>query len=141
MSVKSLTNFAVIVLLVFVLLRGGDPSPGPGPVPDVDPAPFPSDGLAVLIVYESADKGTYPPSQLNVIDSTTLRKFVKDAGGEIRLFDKDIDAQYEAEKWREALAKPRDSLPWILISHGGKGYSGALPETVDATKELIQKYK
>lgn len=120
---------------------GPDPQPDPQPTPDVDPAPFPSDGLSVLIVEETSKRNQLPSSQLSILMSTQVRDFVEGSGGEIRVLDKDVDAQYAAEKWRLALRKPRDSLPWILISNRETGYSGPLPQTIEDTTELIGKYK
>ena len=133
---------AILLFLIFAALRGGDsPSPGPSPVPDVEPAPFPSSDLAVLVVEETEQRHQLPPSQLNVLTSGILRDYVEESGGEIRVWDQNVDSQYAPEKWREALRKPRDGLPWIYIANGDKGHSGPLPETVEETKYLISKYK
>lgn len=138
-------NLLIVAAIVFLILRGGDPNPpGPEPkppTPDVDPAPFPSTGLSVLIVEETADRRELPLSQLSVLTSVLLREKVTQLGGEIRVWDKDIEAEYEASKWREAMRKPRDSLPWIYIANGDKGFSGELPETLEKTIQLVEKYK
>jgi len=131
-------NLLVLALVVFLVLRGSDSEPIVDPI---DPPPFPSADLSVLIVEESSQRAALPYKQLSVLTSLQIRDYVTESGGEIRVWDKDVDAEYEAEKWRDALSKPRDSLPWIYIANGDKGYSGPLPKDVDKTKELIGKYK
>lgn len=140
-----LKTLALLLVLIFLCQKGGDPNPpGPEPkppIPDVDPAPFPSTGLSVLIVEETEDRGKLPYKQLSVLTSTILRDRVNQLGGEFRVWDQNVDAQFEAEKWREALSKPRDSLPWIYIANGDKGFSGELPEALEDAIKLIEKYK
>lgn len=134
-------------VLIWLATRGGvtpepvPPGPTPGPTPVVDEAPFPADRLSVLMVEDFNKRFDLPSSQIDLLNSMILRDRVRQMGGEIRSFDKDINAQHEAQKWRDGLAKPRDSLPWILIANGRRGYSGPLPKTVDEAIQLIERFK
>lgn len=135
---RDLANLLIIVAILFFARGGDQPSPGPPPVPDVEPAPFPSDGLSVLIVEETEQRGQLPSSQLSVLTSVILREKVKQIGGEILVLDQNADIQFLADKWKEAMRKPRDSLPWILIANGESGHSGPLPKTLEETIKLVE---
>lgn len=138
----------------------GKPDPGPGPDPDPDPtptptpAPIPLNGLSALIIYESAEMGNIPSSQRIIIQSEA-------AGGVLsylranctndpskpdwkawRVWDKDTPVANEHKVWQDAMARKRDSMPWLIISnpnHGG-GYEGPLPKTTEETLTLLKKF-
>ena len=112
------------------------------------PAPMPSEGgLCVLIVDENEDYDTpaYAPF-LPVLNSTALIDWLDancakvDGVPEWRHWDDDVEIVEESQKWRDALAIPRASLPWIVVSNGRTGYSGPLPQSEAATLELLKKY-
>lgn len=128
------------------------PGPGPKPVPpgpDVDPnapPPIAGEGFRVLIVYETGQN--LPAAQSPILFGKTIREYldaktVLDADGRThawRIWDKDVDASGESKSWQDALARPRKSIPWILISNGTTGYEGPLPATVDEALALLKKY-
>lgn len=128
------------------------PEPGPGPTPPTPPepgppAPIPAPGFRALIVYESADLASLPPAQLAVMYSGRVRdyldaKCVKGSGGkaEWNIWDKDVVLKDAAQHWKDAMARKRDKIPWIIISDGKQGYEGPLPENVDKTLDLLKKY-
>lgn len=124
------------------------PTPPKPPEPPPSPAPIPGDGLRVLIVYESAELSKMPPAQQSVIFSTTVRDYLKSkcAVGpdgitkDWRIFDKDTDVSAEAKTWKDAMARPRASVPWIIISTGKTGHEGPLPATIDDTLTLLKKH-
>jgi hypothetical protein len=140
---------SILILIAILVLSGrGDvvppepePTPEPVPIVVVDDAPFPSDALAVLIVEETIDRSALPADQVNVFTSVLIRQKVAELGGEIRVWDQHVDASHDDEKWRLALLRPRESLPWIMIAHGKQGHMGPLPGTVDETIALIEKFK
>lgn len=130
---------------------GPGPSPGPGPTPPVPPqppAPISGDGNRVLIVYETGQG--LPSAQAAVITSGVVRdyldaKTVKDAhnpAGAYRIWDKDVNLSHPSvsQSWKDAMARPRTSLPWVVVSNGKTGYEGPLPPDVPQTLALLKKY-
>lgn len=126
----------------------GDPGPGPGPVPPPSPAPIPVDGFRALIVYDTTSLGKLPKEQETILYAKAIRdylnaKCVVGADGktkEWRIWPSTVNAAAESKLWQDALARPRASVPWILISTGKAGYEGPLPATVDATMTILQKF-
>lgn len=130
------------------------PGPGPGPLPPgPGPAPGPAapiegDGNRVLIVYESGDP--LPAPQAAVITSGILRDYLdakcaKDQfnpAGAYRIWDKDQQLTHPSvsPSWKAAMQRPRQSLPWIIISNGKTGFEGPLPADVPQTLALLKKY-
>lgn len=123
------------------------PGPGPGPVPPTPaPAPIPDAGFRVLMVYESSELNNIPASQVEAMRAQSVRQYLdaKCVVGpdgktkEWRIWDKDVDATKADKLWRDALARKRDSLPWIIISDGKKGFEGPLPKTVDDMLKLLK---
>jgi hypothetical protein len=126
-----------------------DPGPGPGPKPDPpSPAPIPGAGLRVLIVYETADSAKLPPAQQSILFGQPMRdylnaKCVVGPDGktkEWRIWDKDVATGSVTKLWQDAMKRPRQSLPWVVISNGTSGFEGPLPADVDAMKKLIDTY-
>ena len=127
---------------------GGTPKPDPEP-PKPDPndvVPIPGDGLRVLIVYEQDDQSKYKPDIIKQLYSLTMRQFlnsvcVKSSAGlpEYRVLDEEVEG--EDSIWLTALKRKRESLPWIIISNGKRGFEGPLPTTEAETRKLIEGYK
>lgn len=135
----------------------GDPGPDPippGPVPPVPPvpptppSPMPTDGFRALIVYDAAGLGKMPKEQETVLYAKSIRdylqaKCVTGADGktkEWRIWPSTVNAAAESKLWQDTLARPRASVPWIVIGGPKGGYEGPLPATVDATLTLLQKF-
>jgi hypothetical protein len=118
-----------------------DPTPAPKP-----PAPIVADGLHVLIVYESADLQKLPAGQLSALKSQTVRDYLdgrcaKENGvAAWRIWDADVDTKESSKVWQDAMKRPRQSLPWVIISDGRSGYEGPLPGNVADTLELLKKW-
>lgn len=152
-AVVDFDNKTVKEMYVESTIQVGD-GPDPGPTPDPDPpkpdptppAPIPVAGFRVLIIEESADRAKLPPSQLSVIFSEELAKYLnaktvsegKYAGWGV--FDKDIDTSKLPKTFQDALARPRTSLPWLIVSNGKSGYEGPLPTTITETMAILKKY-
>lgn len=122
------------------------PEPGPGPQPPgptPGPAPIDGSGLRVLIVFESSDNLSH--AHMSLIYGADYRSFlngicVKEGQTpEWRILDKDTQFKSQS-KWSKALARPRQSLPWIIVSNGTSGYEGPLPESVSEAKEIVQRF-
>lgn len=140
---KALELLAVLLIALGVAMLGWFDSPDePGP------APIPGNGLRVAIIYESADLSRLPKAQLAILSSAQVRDWLsahcaKGADGKTPdwvICDQNVDMTYAADTWKQVLARPRKSLPWIVISTGRKGFEGPLPADVPATMELLKKY-
>jgi hypothetical protein len=125
----------------------GPPTPGPTP-PSPSPAPIPAPGLHVLMVYESGELSKLPPAQLSVLYAKSIRDYLQakcpvgpdGKTKEWRIWDQNTDASGDAPVWRDAMNRPRASVPWIIISNGTTGYEGPLPRSIDETLVLLRKY-
>lgn len=128
-----------------------DPDPPEPDDPDVDPddpddpdpprpPPIDVDGLHVLIVYESDQASQMKPGHREIFYSQASRSFLNSvAGANWRILDK--DSQFTTDsKWNRALKRPRESLPWIIISNGVTGYEGRLPNNLAELKGMIEIY-
>lgn len=131
-----------------------DPGPGPNPPgptppePTPSPSPFPGDGLRVLIVFEKSELGKIPPAQLNAVYSENVRNYMEThcAMGEngktkdYRYYDQNDDPKNDSKVFRDAMARPRKSVPWIVIGNGKAGEEVPLPSTEAALMDLLKKY-
>lgn len=128
-----------------------EPKPDDPPKPDEVPAPIPGQGLRVVILYESkALPPITPRGQYDAMFNGTVRQWltqncaVSDNNvAEWRMIDPDGVTSSTPEPWKTAAARPRNSLPWIIISNGttNKGFEGPVPENADALLKLLQEYK
>jgi hypothetical protein len=121
----------------------GPTPPGPvPPEPQPDAAPFPADGLHVLIVYETAKVGDLTAEQRAIILGTDVRGALDAAAPKrYRIYDQDADLQFVPQVWKDAMAVPRQSLPWLAISNGKTGFSGPLTMTAAEFRKMLEEYK
>lgn len=125
------------------------PTPPDPPKPPVDPAPIPAPGLRVLITYESKDLHNLTAGHRAIMYGAKTRAHmgsvcVKEPDGTAgwRMFDKDTVMTGESALWRDAMARKRGGLPWLLISNPGKGgFEGTLPSTPEAFLELLKRFE
>jgi len=130
-----------------------DPVDPPKPDPVDPPDATPAAGFRVLIIRDQDSDGTLPLSQLSVIQSTDLKKYLSancdkesDGSPAWRSWDDSYtDDQVTDGEWlaayRKALADSKGTLPWVSIYNGAKlGFSGPLPTTEDATLALFKKH-
>lgn len=133
------------VLLILWHYGGSVTPPGPGPTPDVvveDKPPFKADKLSVLIVQQTEDIGKLSKEQREILqNSTELRRWIKSNGADFHQFDADEDGQFLDQKWKAAMAVPRQSLPWLVVANPKSGFSGPLPPTLPETLALLEKFK
>ncbi len=125
------------------------PGPGPGPIPEpINNAPINLPGFSVLILYESSDLSKYPKEQANIIYDQSIRQLLDSVCSteqgnntkQYRVWDKDVVVT-DSQPWKEAMARPHDSIPWIIISNGKTGTEEALPKNSQQCKDLINKFK
>jgi hypothetical protein len=136
--------------LAVKVFGGEGPRPPPDPKPDVDPtpspAPIPGDGLRVLVVYESM--ATLPAAQSAAIYGQEMRDYLnakcpKGPDGrtpEYRIYDKDTPMDNESKVWKDAMARKRDSIPWLIVSNGKTGFEGPLPATLAETMKILKQH-
>jgi hypothetical protein len=141
-----------VVIVGKVVPPGPGPNPPPGPTPDPDPvdppAPIPHDGFRVLMVFEKDTLRDLPPGQFASLYSGDITYYLstKCAKGpdhktpEWRKWDQNQDLTNATPAMRDAMARPRKSLPWIVVSNGKTGFEGPLPNTPEETLTLLKKY-
>lgn len=136
------------ILCALMIWIGSHQQPGPGPTPDptpvvVDDAPFPSEGLTVVIIEEAEVRmrGELSSGHFAALTSGSVREWAQQAGAHLRVFDQHTPTSGMTETESAAFKLKFDSLPWIHIAHGKKGFTGPLPDGVDATISLMDKYK
>ena len=109
------------------------PIPGTGPI-------IQGDGLNVLVIEETEDRPSYTPGQLNVLTSTQVRRVVEDLGGEMVVLDVSSDWSKLDPKWTQAATRPREGLPWWIVSSPKGGVEESLPDGVGLALETISQY-
>jgi hypothetical protein len=124
--------------------------PGPGPTPQPPgptpgPAPIPEAGFRALIIFESGDATKLPPAQQNILYGKAVREYLNakcaaepDGTKAYRIYDQNIDASGESKIWQDAMKRPRQSVPWLIVSNGKAGFEGPLPATVDDFMKIIK---
>lgn len=116
----------LIALLIYSRGNGGGLLPSESPIP--------VDGLHVLIVAETS---AMTPALAAVLNSAKWQSLVP--AGNWRILDPDSDMSRETEKWRNAMARPRSALPWVIVSNHPKGgYEG--PLLPDQLTALVQQW-
>lgn len=119
----------------------GPNPPGPDPLP-----PIPGVGFRVLIVTETKDLSTLPSAQVQAMTAKEVRDYldshtVKEGNQpEYRIFDQNIDLSKASQVWKDAMARPRQALPWIVVTNGKTGFEGPLPANKDALMTLLKTY-
>lgn len=112
------------------------------------PTPLGQDGLRVLIVEDVEQRTTLPASQRIIFSDPEIREYleqhcVKDASGapEYRILDHETNMADAPPVWRDAMQRPRKSLPWIIISAPPRGGTeGPLPASSDETLTLLRRW-
>jgi hypothetical protein len=126
------------------------PDPGPKPPdPNPSPAPIPVDGFRVLMIYESSELSKLSSEQRDgVLYGDKVRGYLNShcATGpdgktrEFRIWDKDVDTSGEAKLWQDAMKRPWNGAPWVIISNGKAGFEGPLPKTEAEMLALLTKF-
>jgi hypothetical protein len=125
---------------------GPDPGPGPGPGPA---PPAPKGDLRVLVVYEEQEARDYPKEQHSILygkkfhDALNARTPLNPTTKrhEWNVWDKDTDVKSMPKAWQDLMARPRKSLPWIVLAgDDGVFHEGPLPKTPAEAISLVDKY-
>ena len=116
--------------------------------PTIDPISPEVSGLQAVVIYETNPDVQMPPKQAAILSSPIVRGWLtdnaaKDAGGQPmwRFLDDDSEFADPANPIAAALQRPREGLPWLIVTNDGTGFEGPLPENVDDMMELLEKYK
>jgi hypothetical protein len=134
----------------------GPEPPGPGPKPPVppnpdEPPPIPGTGLRVLFVHEnnpSSPEAVLSKEQHAALFSKNVSDYLdskcpKGPDGktpEWRRYDQHQKMDRENAIWVDAMKRPHNVIPWVLISNGINGFEGPLPETEAELLALIKKF-
>ncbi len=123
---------------------GGTPGPVPWPQPPtpVGPSPIEGAGLRVLFVSETGerldravDASFYSPEIAAYLNANCIKV---DGNPDFRRVDPGTPFTDTNHRFAKALARPRASLPWMIVSNGTGGYEGPFPATPAETLALIK---
>lgn len=122
-----------------------DPAPDPEPTPDPHPgvAPIDGPGFRVLFVSETGERmpadvedAFFSPEITDYLNANCVKV---DGQPDFRRVDPDTRFTDPGHRFAKALARPRASLPWLIISNGKSGYEGPFPGGKDETLALLKK--
>ena len=124
-----------------------DPKP-PDPKPKPDKAPIPLPGLRVLIVFDKAGQIAMPAGQQEIVYGAEMRtylnaKCVVGPDGKTKdwwILDKAQNVTALPKYWQDAFARPRVSVPWLLVSDGKSGFEGPLPANLADMMTILKKF-
>jgi len=100
---------------------------GGGLGPLVQSAPFKTDKLAVLIVHDASET-TSLPQWANSTTPDSVNGWTKAHGGDFRIIDQKSPTRLLDQKWQDAMAVPRKSVPWIVAANPTRGISQAIKD-------------
>jgi len=125
----------------------------PQPIPDGVPFPSP-DGLRVLIIEETAQRGDLAKGQQVILFGREVRKWLDDntvSDGEFvgwRIWDDDYTPDqlgHVSNVWKQAYTAAKQGsageVPWLVAANGASGYAGPLPDTAGELLELLEALK
>lgn len=124
--------------------EGPRPPPVP-PGPDGEPI-LGKGGLRVLILYETGK--VLPIKQHSIIHGKEVRdyldaKCVPTVDGGKRgyyIVDQHTDFASESKVWHGGMARPRATVPWLVMSSDKGNYEGPLPADVSTMMDLLRKF-
>jgi len=95
-------------------------------------------GRYALIVYEADEKAAYPASQSLILDSAEFKQYLNTTATDgWRILDQNASTEFMPLVFQKWLARPRDNLPWLMVSNGTSGTEGELPLAIAAAKKVI----
>lgn len=119
------------------------PQPDPPPTPTPGVAPIEGPGFRVMFVAETGDD--MPAAVADIFYSPEITAYLNancikvDGHPDFRRVDPDTQYTDQTNRFVKALARPRASLPWLIISNGVTGYEGPFPATVAETLALLKR--
>lgn len=134
---RRVSGLVIFLFGLALLMRGGVGIGGS--------APFETNKLSVLIVEETAQRGSLTADQraaLTAIGDGSMIAAVKARGGEYRIIDKDQTDLSKDVPWvAKAFAVERKSVPWIVAAGPSHGVSEPLPATTDEILKAVESAK
>lgn len=114
--------------------------------PEPPKPPIPGADFRVMVIYESSQ--AMPSAQQVILTSPTVRTYLNSKtvptpdGGKRGYYitDKDADFSNESKIWRDTLARPRMSIPWVVITSSTGGFEGPLPANIAEFMTLLSKF-
>ena len=102
----------------------------------------------MLLIEETSKRKALTEGQFNALFSTEFLDYldancVKDKdnpNGAYRIWDKDQRIKNDSASWIKAMARPRASVPWLIVSNGKTGFEGPLPTKLEDTYAILKKY-
>jgi hypothetical protein len=139
-------SLLVVALVLFAQGRGWIPTPQPGPGPSpVDPvepqtrSPFGDDKFRVMLVVDP--NATLPRQQSLVVGAKGWQEYVASKGGQWRVLGPEAEFTLgTGEPWKSALARPRASMPWLVIGSASGGAEQPLPADPDRMLEVCRQW-
>lgn len=126
----------------------GNPGPTPEPTPDPPtPGEAPIEGVGFRVLFVAETGEPIPRTVEDSFYSKLITDYLNancikiEGQPEFRRFDPDTQFTDPNHRFAKALARPRTSLPWLIISNGRVGYEGPFPSTVEETLALLKRYK
>lgn len=142
-QVGNLIGVLCLLMALVLYVRDADiQRPRPRPIPDVvvEP-PMPGLNFGVLIVESRNERARLSRGQLETLQSAEFRRWLANNGAEHRIWDENTDISRESEPWQKGMRRPRDSLPWLIVSNERTGFTGPLPPTLEETIALLERFK
>lgn len=141
------TKEADVIRRMLDVNDGVKPQPPPTPPKPENDAPIKADGFRVLMIYEAttADK-PLTGEQIAVMYGAKTRAYLDSMCIKVNGFpqysivDKDKDASKLSGAFADAMKRPRQSLPWFIVSNGVTGYEGPITTEADFL-EKCKKYE
>lgn len=121
--------------------------PTPPPPPPV-PAPIVGEGFRVLITFDKDKLTTLSMGQQSILFGKTVRDYLESKcvmgpdgkTKEFRIYPNSTPKDSIDKKWRDAMSRPKNADPWLIVSDGKTGFEGPLPKTVEEAMTILKKY-
>ena len=147
MDSNKFPKLVILLAIIFYAVTWNFP-PSPDVDPDIDPKPdpividppMPVEKLHVLIIEETANRGSLLPEQALILQSVALRRYVQQVGGEFRQIDDDVVPDKMDKVWQDAWKLERGDSPWWIVSNGKGGVNEKLPANLDVAMQTLQKW-
>lgn len=116
--------------------------------PQIDPISPEVSGLQAVVIYETNPDVQLPAEQAAILSSPIVRGWLndncardRDGSPMWRFLDKDSEFADATNPIANALKRPRESIPWLIVTNDGKGFEGPLPGNVDDMMVRLRKYE
>ena len=126
-----------LIAALAVLWAWRQSPPGPGPNPD----PVPVETLSVLILEETADRGTLPAGQTAILNSVDIREAIARRGGQLRVLDVDDKTDTLGDPWPTLRSRATLKPPLVIFAEKRRAIETALPADVPAMLQRLEEFQ